>query len=77
LAYELTAAAQGLALLLASAVSLVFLGISLWEMTVGNYQLAAGWAVYAGGALSLFYVQQYLQTTYRTSMEFARLALVN
>lgn len=73
----LAAAAQAWTFLIGGVVALGLLGLSIWCLWMGKPQEAAGWATYAVGALTLFYGQYYLQITYRTSHDFARLALVN
>ena len=39
--------------------------------------MAAGWATCAASSFTLFYNTNYLQATFRTGHDFARLALVN
>ena len=76
-AEELAAAAQAFALALGGAVALALMGIAGWYFARGRAWEAAGWL--ANGILGffLFYSTTYLQTTFRTSQDFARLALVN
>lgn len=74
-AYDLAASAQTWALLIGGAVFLVLSGIAVWELMRGEAWRAAGW--FSNGILSfaLFYATSYLQATFRTSHEFARLAV--
>jgi O-antigen/teichoic acid export membrane protein len=76
-AEELAAAAQAFALALGGAVAVALMGIAGWYLARGRAWEAAGWL--ANGILGffLFYSTTYLQTTFRTSQDFARLALVN
>jgi O-antigen/teichoic acid export membrane protein len=74
--HELAAAAQAWALAVGGLVALGLLGVSVWQVWQGDLTQAAGWATYAVGALVLFYGQYYLQITYRTRHDFARLALI-
>jgi O-antigen/teichoic acid export membrane protein len=73
----LAAAAQAWALLVGGLVTLVLLGVSGWQLWAGKYSLAAGWATYAFSALVFFYGHYYLQTTYLSRHDFARLAAIN
>jgi O-antigen/teichoic acid export membrane protein len=73
---ELAAAAQAWALMIGSAVSTTLLAIAGWQLVCGEWPLAAGWATYAIMAFLFFYSTSYLQMTYRTSQDFARLAVV-
>ncbi|MCE5268677.1 MAG: oligosaccharide flippase family protein, partial [Planctomycetaceae bacterium] len=74
---ELAAAAQAWALLLGGGSAIVLIGISGWQLLQGNFWLAAGWLTNAIMILLLFYKGWYLQLTYRTSNDFARLAMVS
>ncbi len=76
-AEELAAAAQAWALVVGAAVFLVLLGVAGWHLSRGEMWKAAGWFTNAILAVFLFYSNIYLQTTFRTSHDFARLALVN
>jgi O-antigen/teichoic acid export membrane protein len=72
---ELAAAAQAWALAVGTVVSLSLLGVAGWQFARGEFELAAGWATNAVLAMFLFYNTYYLQMTYRTSHDFARLAM--
>lgn len=74
---ELAAAAQAWAILLGSTVGLVLFGVSIWHLIHGDPWLAAGWATNAIQVFILFYGTHYLQCTYRTTHDFARLSLIN
>jgi O-antigen/teichoic acid export membrane protein len=73
---ELAAAAQAWALLLGATGGSALLLLAGWFLLQGNWELAAGWATQAALLFALFYSQIYLQMTYRTSHDFARLAMV-
>lgn len=72
---ELASVAQAWALLLGGASGLALLGVATWQLALGDWWRAAGWATNAILAFLLFYKTWYLQYTYRTSSDFARLAL--
>lgn len=74
---ELAAAAQAWALLLASLAATALLGVAVWQLALQKWELAAGWATSAVTIFCLFYGTHYLQVTYRTRGDFARLAFVN
>jgi len=76
-AEELAAAAQAWALIIGCAVFTALLGVAGWQLAHGELWKAAGWLTNAIVALFLFYSTIYLQTTFRTSHDFARLAVVN
>lgn len=73
---ELAAAAQAWALLVGGTLCLALLGVASWQWAHGELWKAAGWFTNAVLAVFLFYNTNYLQMTYRTSHDFARLALV-
>ena len=50
---------------------------AIWYLAHANFELAAGWATNAVSVFFLFYATTYLQVTYRTGHDFARLAMVN
>lgn len=72
---DLAAAAQAWALLLGSVVSLTLAGVAIWYAVLGRWAFAVGWLTNAVSAFALFYGTFYLQITYRTRGDFARLAL--
>lgn len=72
---ELAAAAQAWALLVGGTLCLALLGVAGWQVARGELWKAAGWFTNAVLAVSFFYSTNYLQMTYRTSNDFARLAL--
>ncbi|MGA2259168.1 MAG: oligosaccharide flippase family protein [Thermoguttaceae bacterium] len=74
---ELAAAAQAWALVLAGVVCFGLLTAAGWELARGELKLAAGCLANAILALFLFYSTLYLQSTYRSSHDFARLAFVS
>lgn len=75
-ATELAAAAQAWALAVGGTVCLALLVVAGWYLAQGDLWRAAGWLTNALLAVLLFYKTHYLQATYRTASEFARLALV-
>ncbi len=74
---ELAAAAQAWAVALGAVVALGLLAVATWYVARGEPWLAAGWATQAVLAFIFFYGTMYLQATYRTAHDFARLSLVN
>jgi O-antigen/teichoic acid export membrane protein len=74
---ELAAAAQAWSLLLGVTVGVGLLGVGLWQLLCCNLLVAAGWFTYAVLAFLLFYNTNYLQMTYRTGHDFARLAMAS
>ncbi len=75
--HELASAAQAWALTLGVTVGLGLAGVSAWFAVHGEFELAAGWASNAVLAFIFFYATMYLQATYRTAHDFARLSLIN
>lgn len=76
-ARELASAAQAWALALGAGVALSLTGVAAWYAYYGKWTVAAGWLTNAISGFSLFYSTYYLQVTFRTRGDFARLALVN
>ena len=74
---QLAAAAQAWAILLGGGVGLGLAAVSLWYLIHGDGWLAAGWATNAVAAFIFFYSNMYLQATYRTAHDFARLSMAN
>ena len=74
---ELAAAALAWTLVLSVVVGAAVLAPAIWYLAHGNFELAAGWASNALAVFFLFYGMTYLQVTYRTGHDFARLAMVN
>ncbi|MGD0283915.1 MAG: oligosaccharide flippase family protein [Dissulfurispiraceae bacterium] len=72
---ELAAAAQAWALAIGGIVGIALSGVGCWQLAHGQWQLAAGWFTNAVLGVLLFYNTNYLQMTYRTSHDFARLAM--
>ena len=72
---ELAAAAQAWALAVGGIVGIALSGVGCWQLAHGQWQLAAGWFTNAVLAVLLFYNTNYLQMTYRTGHDFARLAM--
>jgi O-antigen/teichoic acid export membrane protein len=73
---ELAAAAQAWALIVGGVVCVGLSCVAVSQAAHGEWQQAAGWFTNAILAVFLFYNTFYLQMTYRTSHDFARLALV-
>lgn len=73
---ELAAAAQAWALMVGGAVCFALLGVAAWQLAHGERWLAAGWFSNGILAVFLYYTTIYLQCTYRTAHDFARLAWV-
>lgn len=76
---ELAAATQAWAILISSLVALVMLALAVWSALQGDMWRVVGWGSNAILAYFWFYSGQslsYLQVTYRTGHDFARLALV-
>ena len=73
---QLAAAAQALALVISGIAAAAFLGVGGWYLLRGEMWMAAGWASNAVSVFILFYSTNYLQFTYRTGHDFARLAMV-
>lgn len=63
-------------LLIGGAVALALLGMGVNSAIRSDMKSAIGWVSYAFLGFMLFYSTLYLQTTYRTSQDFARLAIV-
>jgi O-antigen/teichoic acid export membrane protein len=76
-AEELAAAAQAWALSLGAMVFVALAGIAVWQLTQGEMWKAAGWLTNGVSSMYLFFSTYYLQVTYRTSHDFARLAVIN
>jgi O-antigen/teichoic acid export membrane protein len=74
---ELAAAGQAWALVVGSLVFVAFSVVGGWYLIDGDVQRGAGWFTYAFMALLLFYSTHYLQMTFRSSHDFARLSIVN
>lgn len=62
-------------MLVGGLVGAALLGVAAWQLVRGDLWMAAGWATNAVLAVALFYNTYYLQMTYRTSHDFARLAM--
>ena len=56
---------------------MVFLALAGWSLLRGHFWMAAGWATCATSSFGIFFNTNYLQATFRTGHDFARLALVN
>ena len=74
---QLAAAAQAWALIAASVSAAALLSLSGWYALRGDWRLAAGWVANAVAAVVLFYGQAYLQVTFRTRGDFAKLSIIN
>ncbi len=73
---ELASAAQAWGLLVGGVVCAGLLGVAGWNLAEGRLWQAAGWGTNALLGIALFYNTHYLQNTFRTSHDFARLSLV-
>lgn len=73
-AEELVAVAQAWALMVGGVVFVALLGVAGWRFAHGDLLQAAGWFSNAIVALLLFNTD-FLQVTYRTAQDFAKLAL--
>lgn len=71
----LAATAKAWTMFLGGAVAIGLLGMAAWSLARGNYAAAAGWAVHAPIAFLVFYSAGYLQATFRTTSDFARLSV--
>ena len=74
---ELAAAAQACAIAVGGLVGLALLGVAAWYAVHGQLERASGWAANAVLGAVFFYGSMYLQATYRTAHDFARLSLAN
>ena len=74
---ELAATAQAWAIALSALTGGGMLAVAGWYALRGNWEVAAGWATNAVLMFFLFYGTTYLQVTFRTGHDFARLALIN
>ena len=73
----LAAVALAWALVLGTVVALALCGVAGWCLMRGDRWMAAAWLTNAVLAFQFFYGSMYLQATYRTAHDFARLSLVN
>lgn len=74
---DLASAAQAWVLMVGGAVFLALTGVAGWQLAQGENWKAAGWFTYGILAVFLFYSTLYLQSTFRSSHDFARLAMAN
>jgi O-antigen/teichoic acid export membrane protein len=74
-AKDLAAAAQAWAIAVGTILGVALLMVAGWQLAHGKFMLAFGWLTNAITAFLYLYTG-YLQMTYRTSQDFARLALV-
>jgi O-antigen/teichoic acid export membrane protein len=74
---ELAAAAEAWALIVGGVTSCGVLAVAGFYLLRANYEMAAGFATTAVTLFLLFYANLYLQATYRTAHDFARLSLAN
>lgn len=74
---ELASAAQAWAIVLGVTVAVSLNGVAVWYLIHGDWLPAAGWATNAITVFIFFYGGLYLQATYRTAHDFARLSFVN
>lgn len=76
-ALSLASAAHAVALLAGGATAVVLFLTALWFWVNGDLDHTSGWATYAALGFLFFYSTNYLQITYRTHSDFARLSMVN
>lgn len=76
-ANELAAAAQAWMLIIGLLASMAIMAVAVVKLIYGEYWAAAGWGTHVFLAFLYFYGTCYLQTTFRTSHDFACLALIN
>jgi O-antigen/teichoic acid export membrane protein len=74
---ELASVALAWSLMLGTVLALALCGIAGWCFMRGDRWMAAGWIANAVLAFQFFYGSMYLQATYRTASDFARLSLTN
>lgn len=74
---ELAAAAQAWAMALSALTGGGMFAVAGWCACRGNWEVAAGWGTNAVLIFFLFYGTGYLQVTFRTGHDFARLAVIN
>jgi HAD superfamily hydrolase (TIGR01509 family) len=74
---ELAASAQAWAIALSALTGGGMLAVAGWYLLQGNWEVAAGWGTNAILIFFLFYGTTYLQVTFRTGHDFARLAMIN
>lgn len=74
-ARSLTAAADAWAILIGGGAAIVLAGLAIWYGFAGRMDLAVGWASNALCAFLLIYAELYLQTTYRSGGDFARVSV--
>ena len=72
---SLAAAAQFWACAIGGLVAAVLMTLAIMSVVCGNWEDAAGWGVHSLLGFLLFYNTYYLQMTYRTTHDFARLAI--
>lgn len=75
-AHELASAAQFWALCLGGFGATALITVAIWYASTGRWDLAAGWLANSFALFMLFYSQMYLQVTFRTSGDFARLSVI-
>jgi O-antigen/teichoic acid export membrane protein len=76
-ARNLTAVAQAWAMAMATLSAAALAGIALWQAFRGRWDLAVGWAANAFGIWVLLFSTLYLRFTFRSSLDFPRLAKIN
>ena len=74
---ELAAAAQAWALMVGAVVFLGLSAVAVWELAHGENWKAAAWFTNGVLAVLFFYSTSYMQNTFRSAHDFARLAVVN
>jgi len=76
-ASELAASAQAWLIIIGGLATVALLFVAIYHLIQGNLWNAAGWGAHAVLVFFLFYSTYYLQITYRTAHDFARLSMIN
>lgn len=74
---ELAASAQAWLILIGGLAAVTLLIVAIYHLIHGNLWKTAGWGAHAVLVFLLFYSTNYLQITYRTANDFARLSIIN
>ncbi len=74
---DLAAAGQAWALMVGAVVFVALSAVAGWELAHGENWKAAGWFTNAVLGVLFFYSTSYMQNTFRSAHDFARLAVVN
>ncbi len=74
---ELAATAQAWMIFIGGLAAVALLIVAIYQLIQGHLWNAAGWGAHAVLVFLLFYSTYYLQITYRTAHDFARLSMIN